>query len=93
MVYGVPARSIVSFDDLATKFVSQFAANKDKQLEVADLFDIRQMPAESLKKYLARFNKATMEVKNSDQKLFMKAFMKGLHLRSFSRKAYIGRRV
>ncbi|RDX68253.1 hypothetical protein CR513_52775, partial [Mucuna pruriens] len=50
------ARTICSFNDLAILFVSRFATNKIKQLEVADLFDIRQTKGESLKSYLARFN-------------------------------------
>ncbi|RDX96594.1 hypothetical protein CR513_20733, partial [Mucuna pruriens] len=44
-----------------------FAANKVKKLEVADLFDIKQGEGESLKKYLARFNNATVRVDDPDQ--------------------------
>ncbi|RDX61807.1 hypothetical protein CR513_59925, partial [Mucuna pruriens] len=47
------ARSIRTFNDLASLFLSQFAANKIKRLEVADLFDIKQSRGESLKSYLA----------------------------------------
>ncbi|RDX92555.1 hypothetical protein CR513_25304, partial [Mucuna pruriens] len=43
------ALSIQSFDDLAASFFSQFAMNKVKRLEVANLFDIRQEKDESLK--------------------------------------------
>ncbi|RDX74378.1 hypothetical protein CR513_45879, partial [Mucuna pruriens] len=52
----LPPRSIQTFKDLASSFLSQFAANKVKRLEVADLFDIKQAEGESLKKYLACFN-------------------------------------
>ncbi|RDY10139.1 hypothetical protein CR513_05393, partial [Mucuna pruriens] len=39
---SLPPRSIRTFDELAGLFLSQFATNKTKRLEVADLFDIRQ---------------------------------------------------
>ncbi|RDX98076.1 hypothetical protein CR513_19057, partial [Mucuna pruriens] len=70
--------------DLATSFASQFAANKMKRLEVADLFDIRQNKGEALKSYLTRFNNATVRVSNPDQKIFVKAFQKGLRAGQFS---------
>ncbi|RDX91669.1 hypothetical protein CR513_26318, partial [Mucuna pruriens] len=57
---------------------SQFAANKVKKLEVADLFDIKQSRGESLKSYLARFNNVTVRVDDPDQKNF------GLRAGSFS---------
>ncbi|RDX71574.1 hypothetical protein CR513_49063, partial [Mucuna pruriens] len=38
----LPPRSIQTFRDLAGFFLSQFAANKVKRLEVADLFDVKQ---------------------------------------------------
>ncbi|RDY04872.1 hypothetical protein CR513_11351, partial [Mucuna pruriens] len=61
-----------------------FAANKPKRLEVADLFDIRQIGGESLKSYMARFNDATVRVDDPDQKFFVKAFQKGLRVGPFS---------
>ncbi|RDY02806.1 hypothetical protein CR513_13699, partial [Mucuna pruriens] len=54
----LPPRSIQTFKDLVGSFVSQFAANKVKKLDVADLFDIKQTEGESLKSYLACFNNA-----------------------------------
>ncbi|RDX65632.1 hypothetical protein CR513_55693, partial [Mucuna pruriens] len=54
-------RSIKSFNNLAASFVSQFAANKVKRLEVVNLFDIRLAKVETLKSYLARFNNATVQ--------------------------------
>ncbi|RDX73895.1 hypothetical protein CR513_46428, partial [Mucuna pruriens] len=74
----LPPRSIRTFNDLARLFLSQFAANKTKKLEVADLFDFKQARGESLKGYLARFNTATVRVNDPDQKFFVKAFQKGL---------------
>ncbi|RDX93751.1 hypothetical protein CR513_23945, partial [Mucuna pruriens] len=56
----LPAKSIQAFSDLASSFVSQFAANKVKKLEVTDLFNIKQARGESLKSYLFYFNNATV---------------------------------
>ncbi|RDX81938.1 hypothetical protein CR513_37335, partial [Mucuna pruriens] len=80
----LPPRSIQTFRDLAGFFLSQFAANKVKRLELADLFDVKQGERESLKKYLARFNNATVRVDDPDQKFFVKAFQKGLRAGPFS---------
>ncbi|RDX73938.1 hypothetical protein CR513_46372, partial [Mucuna pruriens] len=77
-------RSIRSFNDLATSFISQFATNRIKRLEVADLFDIRKAKGEILNSYLARFNNATVWVINPDQKFFVKAFQKVLRINQFS---------
>ncbi|RDX89754.1 hypothetical protein CR513_28482, partial [Mucuna pruriens] len=58
---SLPPRSIGSFSDLAATFEFQFAANRAKQLEVADLSDIKQTKSETLKQYLARFNATTIQ--------------------------------
>ncbi|RDX76999.1 hypothetical protein CR513_42940, partial [Mucuna pruriens] len=73
----LPTRSIWSFNDLVGSFVSQFAANKVKRLEVADLFDIKQAKGESLKSYLAHFNNAIVRVNNLDQNFFIEGLRIG----------------
>ncbi|RDX93786.1 hypothetical protein CR513_23908, partial [Mucuna pruriens] len=80
----LPPRSIQTFNDLTSSFVSQFAANKVKKFEVADLFNIKQAEGESLKSYLARFNNTTVRVDDPDQKFFVKAFQKGLRTGPFN---------
>ncbi|RDX91198.1 hypothetical protein CR513_26838, partial [Mucuna pruriens] len=81
---NLPPRSIYAFNDLASMFLSQFAANKPKRLEVTDLFDIRQAGGESLKSYMTRFNDATVRVDDPDQKFLVKAFQMGLRVGPFS---------
>ncbi|RDX82515.1 hypothetical protein CR513_36686, partial [Mucuna pruriens] len=81
---NLPPRSIHVFSDLAGLFLSQFAANKPKRLEMANLFDIKQAGGESLKSYMACFNDATAKVNDPDQKFFVKAFQKGLRVGPFS---------
>ncbi|RDX92929.1 hypothetical protein CR513_24879, partial [Mucuna pruriens] len=51
---GLPARTIRTFGDLVILFISHFATNKAKQLEVVNLFNIKQVKGEILKGYLAR---------------------------------------
>ncbi|RDX97494.1 hypothetical protein CR513_19732, partial [Mucuna pruriens] len=64
---NLPPRSIRVFNDLASLFLSQFAANKSKRLKVAELFDIRQADGESLKSYMAHFNDATVRPSSMEE--------------------------
>ncbi|RDX77001.1 hypothetical protein CR513_42942, partial [Mucuna pruriens] len=68
------AKTIRTFNDLASAFASQFVANKAK----------RQAKGESLKNYLARFNNVTVRVNDPNQKFFVKAFQKGLKASPFN---------
>ncbi|RDX92744.1 hypothetical protein CR513_25083, partial [Mucuna pruriens] len=68
----------------ATSFASQFASNKMKHLEVADLINIKQNKGKTLKSYLTQFNNTTIRVNDPDQKIFVKAFQKGLSAGQFS---------
>jgi hypothetical protein len=78
------ARSVTIFEDLATRFMAQFAANTEKPFLLADLFDIRQRSTESLKSYLTRFNSATLMVTKPNVYKFVMAFEKGLNSGTFS---------
>ncbi|GAU47368.1 hypothetical protein TSUD_403710 [Trifolium subterraneum] len=82
-IAGLPTRSVTSFEDLATHFVAQFAANSEKPFLVADLFDVRQRPTEPLKNY-HRFNSATLKVTEPNEDIFVMAFEKGLSSGTFS---------
>jgi len=83
-IIGLPVRSVTNFEDLATRFVAQFAENTEKPFLLEDLFDIRQRPTESLKSYLARFNSATLMVTKPNEDIFVMAFKKGLKSGAFS---------
>ncbi|RDX91174.1 hypothetical protein CR513_26891, partial [Mucuna pruriens] len=52
--------------NLTTAFESQFATNRAKHLEVADLFDIKQTKTDALKQYLAWFNGTMVQVNDPD---------------------------
>ncbi|GAU47711.1 hypothetical protein TSUD_177160 [Trifolium subterraneum] len=83
-IAGLPARSVTSFEDVATRFVAQFAANSEKSFLVVDLFDVQQRSTEPLKNDLARFNNATLKVTEPNEDIFVMAFEKGLSSRTFS---------
>ncbi|RDX87210.1 hypothetical protein CR513_31350, partial [Mucuna pruriens] len=74
----LPSRTIHNFNDLVTYSLSQLVANRAKKLEIANLFDIKQMKGENLKKYLTHFNSVMIQVNDPDQKFF------GLHVGHFS---------
>lgn len=80
---NLPTRSIGNFEDLLYRFISRFFVHKAKQMEIADLFDIKQRSGETLKSYLARFNNATAQVEETDKKFSVHAFLKSSFLRLF----------
>ncbi|RDX82113.1 hypothetical protein CR513_37136, partial [Mucuna pruriens] len=55
---------------------SVFTTNRAKKIEVADLFEIKQVKGESLKNYLTRFNSVMIQVNNPNQIFFVKAFLR-----------------
>lgn len=58
-------------------------ANK-KEVGLADLFDLFQRLEDPLKRFLDRFNKATVLVDEPGEKYFVATFIKGLKSRGFS---------
>ncbi|RDX66977.1 hypothetical protein CR513_54200, partial [Mucuna pruriens] len=85
LAQSLPRSSRLSlYREQLAAFVSEFAANQAKRLEVANLFDIKQTKSESLKQYLAHFNSAIVQVNNLNQIFFVKAFQKGRRAGLFS---------
>ncbi|RDY03310.1 hypothetical protein CR513_13115, partial [Mucuna pruriens] len=74
---GLSPHTIHTFNDLVAAFISQFATNRAKMIEVTDFFDIKQTKSESLKQYLTRFNSTIIQVDNLDQKFFCESISKG----------------
>lgn len=80
---GLPECSVTNFEDIASRFVQQFSANKNAEVGLGGLFDVRQGPSDSLKNYLDRFNKTTVLVEVPDENFFVTAFIKGLRSSTF----------
>ncbi|XP_020207206.1 uncharacterized protein LOC109792223 [Cajanus cajan] len=60
----LPAKSIDSFNPLASQFTIQFATNQPHQLTSLALVSIRQEKKESLRTFMSRFNKAALEIRD-----------------------------
>ncbi|XP_057445482.1 uncharacterized protein LOC130737673 [Lotus japonicus] len=70
--------SISNFRDFSSKFLVQFSANKVQQVTINDLHNIRQQGAESLKKFMARYNTASVKVEVIESCSCALAFKNGL---------------
>jgi len=81
---SLPRSSIPSFAMLARTFVERFAANRSKLPKMADLFDVRQNPDETLREYLNRFCDAFTNISSPNEELLVDAFVKGLRANTFS---------
>ncbi|XP_027916049.1 uncharacterized protein LOC114175492 [Vigna unguiculata] len=80
----IPHATITSFNDFARLFMDRFAVNRPKQLQIADMFDIKQRQEETLKQFLNRFCDISMGLTNPSEEMLVGAFVKGLRANSFS---------
>ncbi|XP_025632199.1 uncharacterized protein [Arachis hypogaea] len=74
----VPAGSITCFEELARSFIDYFAASRIYVHGSDYLSTIKQGPQESLKDYMTRFAKATMEIPDLDPKVHLHVLKNGL---------------
>ncbi|XP_058111138.1 uncharacterized protein LOC131254150 [Magnolia sinica] len=70
--------SISSFADLSRLFLTQFISGKRSQKPNTHLLTIKQGPKESLKDYIARFNKEVLQVEDYDDKMALAVVFSGL---------------
>ncbi|XP_027920620.1 uncharacterized protein LOC114178750 [Vigna unguiculata] len=80
----IPHATITSFNVFARLFMERFAVNRPKQLQIADMFDIKQRQEETLKQFLNRFCDVSMGLANPSEDMLIGAFVKGLRANSFS---------
>ncbi|XP_058111548.1 uncharacterized protein LOC131254861 [Magnolia sinica] len=76
--------SIGSFTELSRLFLTQFISGKKSQKPNTHLFTIKQEPKESLKKYIARFNKEALQVEDYDDNISLSAMRSGLKEEKFT---------
>ncbi|XP_016165303.1 uncharacterized protein LOC107607923 [Arachis ipaensis] len=74
----IPVGSISCFEDLARSFIDYFAASRIYVHGSDYLSTIKQGQHESLKDYMTRFAKATMEIPDLDSKVYLHALKSGL---------------
>ncbi|XP_072084375.1 uncharacterized protein [Arachis hypogaea] len=74
----IPAGSISSFEDLARSFIDYFAASRIYVHGFDYLSTIKQGQHESLKDYMTKFAKATMEIPDLNPKVHLHTLKSGL---------------
>ncbi|XP_074305931.1 uncharacterized protein LOC141641157 [Silene latifolia] len=75
---NLPNGSIKSFADLVNTFNQQFASNRELEKCSSDLYKITQIKDESLRSFLARFNKEKVSIPRCDIGTAVEAFRQGL---------------
>ena len=82
---SLPKNSISHFWQLADQFLAHFATSKAYKKTSASLINIKQGRDESLKNYLARFNRVALEMKDLPQAVAMHLILVDLKSRDFSK--------
>ncbi|XP_070019422.1 uncharacterized protein [Nicotiana sylvestris] len=75
----LPACSIAKFEEMTDKFVIAHAGAKKAEARVNDIFAVRQMHANGLRDFLARFNRVRMSFPNVSEGMAVAAFQNGLN--------------
>ena len=71
---------VSSFDELAKQFRAQFVTNIPPAKSIHDLRLYKQEANESLRSYLDRFNKVTMQIQNLSDETAIEAMKNGTRL-------------
>ncbi|XP_030936508.1 uncharacterized protein LOC115961720 [Quercus lobata] len=75
--------SISTFKDLSTQFASHFIGGHRYKKSTACLISIRQREDETLRSYIARFNKEALSIDEADDKILVATFTNGLRKGKF----------
>ncbi|XP_062151608.1 uncharacterized protein LOC133860006 [Alnus glutinosa] len=75
---NLPPRSIDNLDTLGRKFLAQFVSGRARRKPRGYLLSVRQVPNESLKDYLWRFNQEKLEIESEPDDFIYGAIFQGL---------------
>ena len=75
---NLPRYSIVCYQDFTKKMVQQFSTGRHQKVSTTTLFNVCQLPSESLRDYMARFNEETIKVSHFNLDIFVEYFQHGL---------------
>lgn len=75
---SLPNSSIGSFTNLHTTFVEQFASNKKLEKHSYDLYTVKQKETETLRAYIALFNREKVSIRGFNLDTAISVFRKGL---------------
>nr|XP_043615893.1 uncharacterized protein LOC122587792 [Erigeron canadensis] len=76
---SLPPRSIKSFADLTNLFYSQFSCSRTFEKLTDDLYKITQKQHESLRDFMTRFTKESLNIPKLDMLTAIQALQRGLH--------------
>ncbi|XP_019172666.1 PREDICTED: uncharacterized protein LOC109168066 [Ipomoea nil] len=75
---ALPPGSICNFEELADRFMSHYAANIKPQKDLTHLVDVHQEEGESLKTYLARWQKEIQSIEEVEDQTALTFFTESL---------------
>ena len=75
----LPASSIVNFEQLSDSFVRHFIGGQHHKRPTSYFLIVRKQERESLRDYVKRFNKAVLEIDETDDQVIMTTFQAGLN--------------
>ncbi|GKV53130.1 hypothetical protein SLEP1_g59673 [Rubroshorea leprosula] len=76
--HKLPRHSIDSFSQLAKLFSNKFASQREIKRTATELMQVSQKEGESLRDYMQRFNKATLDIDNVPDTICLSALLHGL---------------
>ncbi|GKV52999.1 hypothetical protein SLEP1_g59549, partial [Rubroshorea leprosula] len=76
--HKLPRHSIDSFSQLAKLFSNKFASQREIKRTATELMQVSQKERESLRDYMQRFNKATLDIDNVLDTICLSALLHGL---------------
>ncbi|GLU23140.1 hypothetical protein SLE2022_391670 [Rubroshorea leprosula] len=76
--HQLPRHSIDSFSQLAKLFSNKFASQREIKRTATELMQVNQKEGESLRDYMQRFNKATLDIDNVPDTICLSALLHGL---------------
>ncbi|KAK1441334.1 hypothetical protein QVD17_07181 [Tagetes erecta] len=79
---SIPPHSVSSFAHLVNMFNNQFSCSRSFEKLTGDLYRVTQKSTESLRDYITRFGKESLEIPNLDMDAAVEAFKMGLQKNS-----------
>ncbi|GKV26689.1 hypothetical protein SLEP1_g35945 [Rubroshorea leprosula] len=76
--HKLPRHSIDSYSQLAKLFSNKFASQREIKRTTTELMQVNQKEGESLRDYMQRFNKATLDIDNVPDTICLSALLHGL---------------
>ncbi|GKV28120.1 hypothetical protein SLEP1_g37206 [Rubroshorea leprosula] len=76
--HKLPKHSIDSYSHLAKLFSNKFASQREIKRIATELMQVHQKEGESLRDYMQQFNKATLDIDNVPDTIYLSALLHGL---------------